>query len=140
GFGLATAHAQHACEKMMDKLDEMDVEVKFIVHPVAGRMPGHMNVLLAEANVSYEDILELDEGNEFLLEADYCFIIGANDVVNTAAEVDHESPIYGMPIIQAYQASRVVIIKRSLSSGYAGIVNPLFEENHTRMYLADAEK
>src|SRR5690606_35542671 len=87
GCGLATAHAQHACKKMMDKLNETNIEVKFIVHPVDGRMPGHMNVLLAEANVSYEGILELEEGNEFLLEADYCFIIGANDVVNTAAEI-----------------------------------------------------
>ncbi|MEZ4924309.1 MAG: NAD(P)(+) transhydrogenase (Re/Si-specific) subunit beta [Crocinitomicaceae bacterium] len=140
GFGLATAHAQHACKKLMDRLNEMNIDVKFIVHPVAGRMPGHMNVLLAEANVSYENTLELDQGNEFLLEADYCFIIGANDVVNTSAEVDDKSPIYGMPIIQAYQASRVVIIKRSLGNGYAGIANPLFDENHTRMYLTDAQK
>lgn len=140
GFGMATAHAQQSCKKLMSALNENEIEVKFIVHPVAGRMPGHMNVLLAEANIDYKDILNLEEGNEYLKHSDYCFIIGANDVVNTLAEDDAESSIYGMPIIQAYNATRVVVIKRSLGHGYAGIPNPLFDQDHCRMMLTDAQR
>lgn len=139
GFGLAVAQAQKLCFELKEHLSELDIELKFVIHPVAGRMPGHMNVLLAEANISYDDILDLEKGNEYLSESDYCFIIGANDVVNIAAELDENSPIFGMPIIQTYKAKKVVVIKRSLANGYAGISNPLFDLDRCYLLLADAK-
>ncbi|WP_066755738.1 NAD(P)(+) transhydrogenase (Re/Si-specific) subunit beta [Crocinitomix algicola] len=139
GFGLAVAKAQKVCRELKDELAGMGIELKFVIHPVAGRMPGHMNVLLAEAGIEYDDILDLAEGNDYLEEADLCFVIGANDVVNISAENDHESVIYGMPIVQTYKAKRVVVLKRSLSPGYAGIKNPLFENEQTSMLFLDAK-
>ncbi|SFT48285.1 NAD(P) transhydrogenase subunit beta [Lishizhenia tianjinensis] len=139
GYGLAIAQAQKACYELKNLLNAYDTDVKFVIHPVAGRMPGHMNVLLAEANIPYADILDLDKGNEYLAESDLCFVIGANDVVNTSAETNENSPIYGMPIIQTYLAQKVVIIKRSLSNGYADIQNPVFGLENSSMYFTDAK-
>lgn len=140
GYGLAIAQAQKTCSELKSLLNAYDTDVKFVIHPVAGRMPGHMNVLLAEANIPYEDILDLEKGNEYLADSDLCFVIGANDVVNTSAENDTNSPIYGMPIIKTYLAQKVVIIKRSLSNGYADIQNPVFGLDNSAMYFIDAKK
>jgi H+-translocating NAD(P) transhydrogenase subunit beta len=139
GYGLAVAQAQHTCHELEKLLEEKGVEVKYAIHPVAGRMPGHMNVLLAESDVPYEKLLEMEDANGEMPNTDVCIIIGANDVVNPAARHDQASPIYGMPIIDVDKSANVIVMKRSMASGYAGIENELFYYPNTRMLFGDAK-
>jgi NAD(P) transhydrogenase subunit beta len=140
GYGMAVSQAQHAVRQLADELAKRGVTVKYAIHPVAGRMPGHMNVLLAEANVPYEQLYDMDQINDEFQNADVALIVGANDVVNPAARYDKSSPIYGMPILNADHAKHIIVLKRSMNPGFAGIENELFYNEKTRMLFGDAKE
>lgn len=140
GYGMAVAQAQQVCYELQKNLMGKDVNITYIIHPVAGRMPGHMNVLLAEANIDYKHIKDMADVNDVMGQFDVAIIIGANDVVNPAAETDTSSPIYGMPIIKAYESKQVIVMKRSMSTGYSGVENPLFERNNCKVLFGDAKE
>jgi len=139
GYGLAVAQAQKACKELDELLEANQVEVKYAIHPVAGRMPGHMNVLLAEVDIPYSKLLDLEEANAELKDTDVVIVVGANDVVNPSAEDDPGSSIYGMPVLQVWNAKQVIVLKRSMRPGYAGIQNPLFFHEKTKMLFGDAK-
>ncbi|CAG0907738.1 unnamed protein product [Cyprideis torosa] len=139
GYGLAVAQAQGAVKELDQILNENDVDIRYGIHPVAGRMPGHMNVLLAEADIPYEKLLDLDETNQFLEDCDLAIVVGANDVVNPSALDDKSSPLYGMPILNVLRAKQVVVVKRGMKPGYAGIENPLFYKDNNKMLFGDAK-
>src|SRR5450432_4841777 len=139
GYGLAVAQAQHVCHELEKILEDKGVEVKYAIHPVAGRMPGHMNVLLAEADVSYDKLMEMEQANEEFPTTDVVLVLGANDVVNPAAKTDPASPIYGMPVLDVDRSAAVIVLKRSMASGFAGIDNPLFYDPKTTLLFGDAK-
>ena len=140
GYGMAVAQAQHRVRDLYDQLTKRGVDVKFAIHPVAGRMPGHMNVLLAEAEIPYESLVEMDDINPEMPQTDVCLVVGANDVVNPAARHDKGSPIFGMPIIDADKAKTIIAIKRSMNPGFAGIENELYYDENTLMVFGDAKQ